>query len=101
MDLSEFSANDLRALQEKVKRELKKRESEEVAQAREKILAIAQNLGMQLKDILASQAKPKSKESVIRYRHPDNSSLQWSGRGRKPKWVNEWEASKSINELRV
>lgn len=101
MDLSGMSAAELRGLQEKVSRELKKRESEEVATAREKILAIAQSIGMPLKDILATTAKPKAKESVIRFRHPDNASLEWSGRGRKPKWVNDWEASKSIEDLRV
>lgn len=26
----------------------------------------------------------------IQYRHPDNAYLEWSGRGRKPKWVEAW-----------
>lgn len=101
MDLSGLSAAELRTLQDKLTREIKKRESEEVAHAREKILAIAQSVGMPLEDILASQGKPKAKESVIRFRHPDNAALEWSGRGRKPKWVNEWESSKPIDDLRV
>jgi hypothetical protein len=37
-----------------------------------------------------------------RYRHPDNASQQWTGRGRQPKWVKEWvEGGKSLDKLRV
>ncbi len=30
------------------------------------------------------------------YRHPDNDSLTWSGRGKKPAWVNEWPADQEL-----
>jgi DNA-binding protein H-NS len=39
---------------------------------------------------------------AVRYRHPDNASQQWTGRGRQPKWVKEWvEGGKSLDKLRV
>ena len=101
MDLSGMSVAELRLLDDKVKHEIKKRESEEIIKAREKIMAIAESVGMQLKDILAVPAKTKSKSSEMRYRHPANASLEWSGRGRKPGWIKEWETSKSLDDLRV
>ena len=32
------------------------------------------------------------------YRHPENVELEWTGRGRKPKWVEAWLASGSTLE---
>jgi len=38
---------------------------------------------------IETDAKPSiSKYGIaIKYRHPDNAELEWTGRGRKPKWV--------------
>ncbi|WP_230414471.1 H-NS histone family protein [Collimonas silvisoli] len=52
------------------------------------------------------QAKGKSRgvkaKVAVRYRHPSDASLQWTGRGRQPKWVQEWvSAGKALEELRV
>jgi DNA-binding protein H-NS len=29
----------------------------------------------------------------VKFRHPKDSSLTWTGRGRKPAWVVQWLAS--------
>lgn len=104
MDLSNMSVGDLRNLQEQIKQEMKKREGQEMQKAREQILAIAQSVGVPLKDLMAATAGRGSKGATVavRYRHPDDSNLQWTGRGRQPKWVKEWvEGGKSIDDLRV
>lgn len=31
-----------------------------------------------------------STSQTVKYRHPDNSDLTWSGRGKKPEWVLDW-----------
>lgn len=40
-------------------------------------------------------AKPTTQaaRAVVMYIHPDNADLGWSGRGRKPKWVESWLAT--------
>src|SRR5215217_3386328 len=103
MDLSNMSVGDLRNLQEQIKQEMKQREHQEVQQAREQILAIAQKVGVPLKDLINTPARGgKTGTVAVRYRHPDNSSQQWTGRGRQPKWVKEWvEGGKSLDKLRV
>jgi len=103
MDLSKLSVAELHALQEKIKQTLKEREQTERAQAREQILAIAQKAGISLKDLIGAGKPRTGKGSVaVRYRHPSNAALQWTGRGRQPKWVQEWVASgQSIDALRV
>ena len=103
MDLSHMSSADLRNLQEQVKRELKQRESQDLAKAREQILAIAQSVGVPLKDLVGNTV-PRGKTGTVapRYRNPADASQQWTGRGRQPKWVKDWlEAGKSIDGLKV
>ncbi|MDP5007722.1 MAG: H-NS histone family protein [Glaciimonas sp.] len=105
MDLSNFSVADLRTLQDQVKHALKEREHEELNKAREQILAIAQGAGISLKELLGSSARKNSamkNKVAVRYRHPSDASLQWTGRGRQPKWVQEWMASgKALDALHV
>jgi len=106
MNLSDLSVTELRALQEQVQKEIKTREQEELVKARQQILAIAQSAGISLKDLLGTQSQAKNGAAkakvAVRYRSPADASLQWTGRGRQPKWVQEWVSSgKSLDELRV
>jgi DNA-binding protein H-NS len=57
MDLSNLSLGDLRNLQEQIKQEMKKREHQEVQKAREQIMAIAQSVGMPLKDLISTTGR--------------------------------------------
>jgi DNA-binding protein H-NS len=109
MDLSNMSLGDLRNLQEQIKQEMKQREQQEVQKAREQIIAIAQSVGVPLKDLIATGGrgvkaggKSGTGSVAVRFRNPDNESQQWTGRGRQPKWVKEWvEGGKSLDKLRV
>lgn len=93
MNLSNMSLAELRDLEEKTRREIKKRESEEITRARDEIHSIAQKLGVSLKDILGAQGKSKTGKVTKHFQHPENADLQWSGRGRKPGWIKDWLAS--------
>lgn len=103
MDLTNMSSAELRKLQDQLARELKKRESQDLAKARQEILAIAQSVGVPLQDLVGA-ATPRAKTGKVepRYRNPADASQQWTGRGRQPKWVKEWvDAGKSIDGLKV
>ena len=102
MDLSNMSLGDLRNLQDKIKQEMKQREQQEVQKAREQILAIAQKVGVPLRELVGTSTRGKTGTVAVRYRHPSNSSQQWTGRGRQPKWVKEWvDSGKSMDALRI
>ncbi len=102
MDLSNLSAAELRKLQEQIKRELIKRESEDKAKARQQILEIAHSLGVPLKELIGGGARGKTGSVAPRFRNPADPSQLWTGRGRQPKWVKDWvDAGKPIDELRV
>lgn len=102
MNLSEFSISELQALQSQISQEIKKRQKEKIAKAREQIMSIAQDAGLPLKDLITPPARGKGMKVPVRYRHPDDPTLQWTGRGHQPRWVREWVASgKTLDALRV
>ncbi len=95
MDFSLFSAAELRDLESKLKLEIKKREHEELMRARMQIIAIAQNAGIPLRDLVDDSNKPRrtgpprGTKVGIKFRHPQLPHLQWSGRGRQPVWLRD------------
>lgn len=63
-----------------------------------------------LESITTSEAEPdapaKSPSTLngapIRYRHPDNPAINWTGRGKKPQWVLNWiNDGGSLDDLAV
>lgn len=105
MNLSEFTLPQLRQLQTDIAAEIKSREQSQINEARQQILALAQQAGISLPDLLGTQAVRTSKSSkpvAVKYRHPNNAALQWTGRGRAPLWVKEWDAEHhSLTDLLV
>ncbi|MES2742406.1 MAG: H-NS histone family protein [Pseudomonadota bacterium] len=102
MELSNMSAVELRNLQEKIKKEIGKRSQQDLVKAREQILAIAQSVGVPIKELISSGVRAKTGTVAVRYRNPGDASQQWTGRGRQPKWVKQWvDSGKAIDQLRV
>ncbi len=104
MDLSSLSANELRDLQQRIPQEIKRREAQERVGILNEVRAFAKAKGYALEDLLNKEAKVKSPSGKVKvkYRHPENAALEWTGRGRKPKWVEAWlTEGKSIDGLVV
>ena len=94
MDISAIATADLKDLLDRIPAELKRREKEDKAKARKEIEAIAAAHGFSLDDLLGGVSEPKVKQAVaVKYRHPENADLAWTGRGRQPKWVADILAS--------
>ncbi len=105
MELSTLSISQLRDLQHQIPAELKRRESQEKAEALVKLRAMAKTLGFSIEELMEKEAKVKSSSGgkvKVKYRHPENVELEWTGRGRKPKWVEAWlAAGNTIESLLV
>ena len=85
---SKMSLADLRETHAKIGALITQREGEEKAAVRAKIQAMAAEAGLSIADVLGTPRKGrKNPNAVIRYRHPTDASLTWTGRGRKPKWL--------------
>ena len=104
MKLSTMSLQELRALHEQVRRELKRQEKSEIAQARKQIVEISKRVGISLAEIIDSAIPAAAPLSTPRaqYHHPTDQSLRWTGRGRRPRWINEWiDKGKTLDTLRT
>lgn len=102
MNVSTMTMLELRDLQEKVQQEISQRERQDLSKAREQIMAIAQQAGIPLKQLILDGLHPRTGKVAVRFRNPDNAAEQWTGRGRQPLWVKNWVVSgKSIDLLRV
>ncbi|MFN4325146.1 MAG: H-NS family nucleoid-associated regulatory protein [Azonexus sp.] len=104
MDLSKLTLVQLQELQQRIPSEIKRREAEEKAIVLNEIRALAKSRGFAIEDLLGKENKVKAAggKVKVKYRHPDNAELEWTGRGRKPKWVEAWLAEgKTLETLLV
>ena len=98
MDLSKLSLAELKDLKAQVGVEMKSREKSDIEKARNDINAIAQSLGLSLKDLLGGaetkgKVRKQSGKVAVQYRNPQDASQEWTGRGRQPGWFKELLAS--------
>ena len=95
MDLSTLTVAQLRELQQQIPVEIKRREAQEKVSILNEVRAFAKARGYAIEDLLGKEVKVKASAGgkvKVKYRHPDNAALEWTGRGRKPKWVEAWLA---------
>lgn len=114
MNLSKLSTKELEALLKRIPAEIDKRAKQEKSQLLKEFAQIATKRGYSLKELVGKTAPPvkrtptKSKKAgtrkpvAVKYRHPQDAKLTWTGRGRKPHWVTEWLAKgKTMESLAV
>jgi DNA-binding protein H-NS len=105
-DLSGYNLGELKGLQHDIENEIKNRQQQDVQKAREQILAIAQDVGMSVEDLLATNAKKTKKENGKKvkpqYQNPADISQTWTGRGRQPRWIAEGMANgRTLEHFRI
>ena len=104
MDLAKLTIPQLQDLLQQIPAEIKRRESEEKTNVLNELRALAKAKGYSIEDLLAKEVKvkPAGGKVKVKYRHPANVELEWTGRGRKPKWVEAWLAEgKALEGLLV
>ena len=101
MDLAKLTVSQLQDLLQQIPAEIKRRESEEKTNVLNELRALAKAKGYSIEDLLAKEVKVKAVGSKVKvkYRHPENATLEWTGRGRQPKWVADWLAKGGALDL--
>jgi DNA-binding protein H-NS len=88
MDISNIPVAELKSLLAQIPKEIERREKEEKLQVRKEIIAFAAERGFALSDLVDEAPAKKARTPVaVKYKHPSDSTLVWTGRGRQPKWV--------------
>lgn len=106
MNLHSYSLPQLKQLSVRIAKEIAKRDTAGKASMLKKLQQMAREHGLTLGEVLGnagsarskgvkvSKASPPSKAPLpAKYRHPSNQDLAWSGRGRRPHWVDAWLAN--------
>ena len=102
MNLEKMTLKELKDLQDKVAIAIFDYNKRQKAEARAAAVAAVKAFGFSLEDVL-TEGKPKKISKVApKYAHPENPDLTWTGRGRKPKWIEAALASgKSLKDLEL
>ena len=110
MDIARLTTKELHVLLRRIQREIDKRSQQEKSKLLNDIAQIASKHGYSLKDLIGKAPRSvkqgkqgrKRKSVPVKYRHPEQANLTWTGRGRKPHWVTKWlDEGKTMEALAV
>lgn len=100
-DLETMSLDELKALQKQVAKAIEGYKDRERLKALAELEAKAQEMGFSLSDLLGTK-KTRKGSGIPKYRHPDDAAVTWTGKGRRPAWVNEaLAAGKTMEDLAI
>ncbi|RMC34701.1 H-NS family nucleoid-associated regulatory protein [Paracoccus alkanivorans] len=101
IDFDKMSLKELRALQAKLERAINSYEDRKRREALAAVESAAREYGFNLAELTGS--KPKRAGTVApKYANPEDPTLTWTGRGRKPRWVLEClENGKTLDDLLI
>ena len=101
-NIEALSLKELKSLHKDLAKAISTFEDRHKVEARAKLDAIAKEMGYSLAELIGTDVKPAHAPATAKYRHPENTTLTWSGRGRKPLWfVAALEAGKSPEDMAV
>ncbi|MDC0660585.1 H-NS histone family protein [Leisingera sp. SS27] len=89
MDLKAMSSAELKQLQAELANAIDVRQKEDLRAAHLAAEKAVGEFGFSLEDVFTSAVKRPKGKAVPKYRNPGNPDQTWTGRGRKPKWINE------------
>lgn len=104
INLPDLSTPELKALLQRIPEELAKREKEELEALRQEVRALAKARGYDIEDLLPKTPKEASAKRTVapKYRSPEDHNLTWTGRGRKPIWVENFlKNGGSLDALKI
>lgn len=100
IDLSAMSKAELQALLKETTKALKDFDDRRKKEAVAVLDAMAQEHGFSLSELTGKKAAKVP--APAKYRHPENPSVTWSGRGRQPQWFKDaLEAGMSAESLAI
>lgn len=98
--LEKMTVKELRELKGRIDSAIASRQAKDRAELKQKMIALADEAGLTLDDVLGGARRGgRAKGTVaVKYRHPDDANLTWTGRGRRPRWL---DGISNIEKFRV
>ena len=102
IDLEALSLKELKQLQKDVDAAVKNFKDREMRKALSEVEAFARERGLSVADLAGLVGKKTRRPAAPKYANPEDSSQTWSGRGRRPHWVDAaLKAGKSLDDLSI
>ncbi|WP_111657810.1 H-NS family nucleoid-associated regulatory protein [Isoalcanivorax indicus] len=95
INLAPLSIKELEQLIADANTLIERKKAESIRNAKAKVEKIAADAGVSIEELLglttgASGAGGKvRKPAAVKFRHPQNESLTWTGRGKRPNWLQD------------
>jgi len=107
-DISEMGEEEIENLLETIKEAKNEKKKAKQKEARSEIRRIASEAGLKVEISVAQTNGTETKETktrppaVAKYRSNDGKDTEWSGRGRSPRFITDYEKTgKSRDDLRI
>lgn len=94
IDLSEFSLEELLHLNSELPKYINKARKAEKSALKQQMEAMAAEAGFSLDEVINNKNKTQIGFVKAKYRNPQDFNQTWSGRGEKPKWVQDFMKTK-------
>lgn len=102
IELERMSLKELKDLQLRVSSAISSFEDRKKREAIAELEQKARDLGFKLNELVAAAPMRKRRPAKAKYGNPANPSETWTGRGRKPRWVEAaLKAGKSLEDLLI
>ena len=91
-DISKLKLQELYELQDLVEKTIEEKKEGEKKVLIDKMRALSRGAGLELEDVIDGIVREKTKKKKIiamKYKNPADENETWSGRGRKPKWLEK------------
>lgn len=101
-DLNSMSLKELKDLQNQVNRAIASFEDRAKKKALSDLEERARELGFSLNELVGAATTKKRAPAKPKYANPADASETWSGRGRKPRWVEAaLKAGKKLEDIAI
>lgn len=102
IDLNNMGLKELKDLQARVTKAVSTYEDRRRKEALAEIEEVARAKGFTLSELTGGSAPKKRAPATAKYANPADHSDTWSGRGRKPRWVEAaLKTGKSLADLAI
>jgi DNA-binding protein H-NS len=92
INLSDLTLPQLYQLEKDLGREISRRKVEDKQKTISDLQKLAAERGFSLSELLGADVSKRGGKrgpAAVQYKNPANESQMWTGRGRKPQWVND------------
>ncbi|MBC7137460.1 MAG: H-NS histone family protein [Defluviimonas sp.] len=101
-NLDDLSLKELHDLQAQVARAIASFEDRKKNEALSALEETAQEYGFSLAELTGVQLQKKRKSAAPKFANPANRSQTWTGRGRRPRWIEAaLKDGKSLEDLAI